>query len=151
MLRAEIDKLQPDKQGVRLGDSQGQSWHSDRLLLCCGAWSKPLAQQLGHEVPLDTERGYHLMMPQVSGLSRPVASFERKFIITPMRGGTRLAGTVEFGGLKAPMDPSRPIVCCPMPRRCCQRYFPLPVPNKVSAGWGSDPLCRIVCRYWERA
>ncbi|WP_345844397.1 FAD-dependent oxidoreductase [Shewanella algae] len=107
VLRAEIDKLQPDKQGVRLGDSQGQSWHCDRLLLCCGAWSKPLAQQLGHEVPLDTERGYHLMMPQVSGLSRPVASFERKFIITPMRGGTRLAGTVEFGGLEAPMDPSR--------------------------------------------
>ncbi|TKB57339.1 NAD(P)/FAD-dependent oxidoreductase [Ferrimonas aestuarii] len=85
----------------------------DNLLLATGAWSKPFAAQLGHKVPLDTERGYHLMLPHDSGLSRPVASMERKFIITPMAGGTRLAGTVEFAGLSAPMQPRRADVLLP--------------------------------------
>ena len=47
------------------------------------------------------------MMPQKSTLSRPVASYNRKFIITPMTEGTRLAGTVEFGGLNAPLVAAR--------------------------------------------
>jgi D-hydroxyproline dehydrogenase len=93
--------------GLRLQLADGRSLSSDKLLISTGAWSKPLVGQLGHRVPLETERGYHLMMPQHSGLQRPVASFERKFIITPMAAGTRLAGTVEFGGLEAAMSPER--------------------------------------------
>lgn len=31
----------------------------------------------------------------------PVVSFEKKFILTPMEEGLRLAGTVEFAGLNA--------------------------------------------------
>lgn len=79
----------------------------DRVMLCAGAWSKRFANQLGYKVPLDTERGYHLMVPQLDLLSRPVASAERKFIMTPMSGGLRLAGTVEFAGLDAKPDYSR--------------------------------------------
>ncbi|MBV7315124.1 FAD-binding oxidoreductase [Shewanella sp. NIFS-20-20] len=79
----------------------------NKLLLTAGAWSRPFAKQLGYKVPLETERGYHLMMPQQSNLTRPVASYERKMIITPMATGTRLAGTVEFGGLDAPMSLAR--------------------------------------------
>jgi len=87
---------------IALEMNSGDSRHTDRLIIASGAWSKPFAKQLGYAVPLETERGYHLMMPHKSKLSRTVTSYERKFIITPMRDGTRLAGTVEFGGLKAP-------------------------------------------------
>jgi D-amino-acid dehydrogenase len=34
----------------------------DRLVLATGAYSKPWAEKLGSFVPLDTERGYHLMI-----------------------------------------------------------------------------------------
>ncbi|WP_258406680.1 NAD(P)/FAD-dependent oxidoreductase [Shewanella alkalitolerans] len=95
------------EQCVSVCVGEGVNYQSDKLLLSAGAWSKPLAQQLGFKVPLETERGYHLMMPQQSRLQRPVASFERKFIITPMNRGTCLAGTVEFGGLKAPLVEAR--------------------------------------------
>ncbi len=74
----------------------------DKLLISAGAWSKNLLSKVGHNVPLDTERGYHLMIPRHCNLTRPVASYERKFIITPMEKGTRLAGIVEFGGLENP-------------------------------------------------
>ncbi|QYK11550.1 FAD-binding oxidoreductase [Shewanella rhizosphaerae] len=96
-----------NEKGVNVSVASGVTYQSDKLLLSAGAWSKPLAQQLGFKVPLETERGYHLMMPQQSRLQRPVASFERKFIITPMSRGTCLAGTVEFGGLKAPLVEAR--------------------------------------------
>lgn len=79
----------------------------NKLIIACGAWSKPLANQLGYRVPLDTERGYHLMLPGFNQLKVPVASFERKFIMTPMTPGLRLAGTVEFAGLDAPANEQR--------------------------------------------
>lgn len=70
----------------------------DKVVVCAGAYSKVLVKQLGYSVPLETERGYHLMLPLSVDFSCPVASMERKFIMTPMAGGLRLAGTVEFAG-----------------------------------------------------
>lgn len=76
----------------------------DKLVVCAGAHSKALAEQLGYRVPLETERGYHLMLPVARKLNRPIASAERKFIMTSMTDGLRLSGTVEFGGLKNKPD-----------------------------------------------
>ena len=40
------------------------------------------------------------MLPKVdNSLKVPVTSADRRFIMTPMNDGLRLAGTVEFGGL----------------------------------------------------
>lgn len=103
----EIEPTDDGETGINLALSSGNKVNTDKLVIASGAWSKPFAKQLGHKVPLETERGYHLMMPQKSSLSRPVASYNRKFIITPMTEGTRLAGTVEFGGLQAPLNESR--------------------------------------------
>ncbi len=84
------------------------SWAADAVVVAAGAWSKPLATQLGSPVPLDTERGYHVMFeaPGVD-LSLPIASGDLQFAITPMEHGLRAAGTVELGGLEAPPTPAR--------------------------------------------
>ncbi|MCC7271600.1 MAG: FAD-dependent oxidoreductase [Alphaproteobacteria bacterium] len=75
----------------------------ERLVIAAGAWSKQLVARLGHKVPLDTERGYHVMIsdPGVE-LRLPVSWSEGKFFLTPMAGGIRVAGTVELAGLDAP-------------------------------------------------
>lgn len=80
-----------------------------RVVLAAGAQAKALAFELtGVKVPLDTERGYHLMLPHESHrLSIPVSSADRHFIMTPMNDGLRLAGTVEYAGLKAPPNMQR--------------------------------------------
>lgn len=80
-----------------------------RVLIACGAHSAKLTAALtGKKVPLDTERGYHLMLPQEhERLPFPVTSLERKFIMTPMSEGLRLAGTVEFAGLEKPPSMER--------------------------------------------
>ncbi len=71
------------------------------VVLCTGAYSKQLLKPLGYRLPLEAERGYHLMTSPASMPSIPVASFDRKMIMTPMEHGLRLAGTVEFAGLTA--------------------------------------------------
>lgn len=94
--------------GVVLHTDQGPL-QARQVLLACGAHSAHLTARLtGRRVPLDTERGYHLMLPHEHGrLPFAVTSLERKFIMTPMAGGLRLAGTVEFAGLKRPPTMAR--------------------------------------------
>ena len=95
-------------EGFRAETSDGAHHSAKHLVLCCGAWSKTLAAQLGYLVPLETERGYHITLAGViPRFQIPIASFDRKVIMTPMSCGLRMTGTVEFGGLKLPPDPKR--------------------------------------------
>jgi D-amino-acid dehydrogenase len=78
---------------------------ADAAILCAGAWSKRLAATLGDRIPLETERGYHLMIRDPEVMPRiPTADADGKFVATPMATGLRLAGTVELAGLTAPPD-----------------------------------------------
>ncbi|MEK6199891.1 MAG: FAD-binding oxidoreductase [Psychrobacter sp.] len=97
-----------DAEGIHLTTSQGDMTAS-KVMLSAGAHSKALAKQLtGVNIPLDTERGYHLMLPHESARFQiPVSSLDRRFVMTPMQEGLRLAGTVEYAGLDAPANMQR--------------------------------------------
>jgi len=78
---------------------------ADAAAVCAGAWSAPLAAALGDKVPLETERGYHLMIRDPEAMPTiPTADGDGKFVATPMELGLRFAGTVELAGLAAPPD-----------------------------------------------
>jgi D-amino-acid dehydrogenase len=80
----------------------------DRAVVAAGAWSKPLAAALGDRVPLDTERGYNVSFPGVTGLtSRPIGFEGHGFVMTPLESGLRIGGAVEFGGLEAAPNHAR--------------------------------------------
>lgn len=102
-LQQEVQGGQLQARGVSLITPQGRV-NARQVLIACGAHSAKLTAALtGKRVPLDTERGYHLMLPhEHERLPFAVTSLERKFIMTPMAGGLRLAGTVEFAGLERP-------------------------------------------------
>ena len=81
---------------------------ADQVVVAAGAWSARLLAPLGIRVPLETQRGYHVMLPDPGiRLQRPVVPADRKAFISPMETGLRIAGTVEFGGLEAPPTPRR--------------------------------------------
>jgi D-amino-acid dehydrogenase len=74
----------------------------DDVVLATGVWSKPLMKKLGINVPLEAERGYHVIFEDATGgPTRPIMIASGKFVATPMAQGLRCAGMVEFGGLKA--------------------------------------------------
>lgn len=75
---------------------------ADKVVIAAGAFSSPFARQVGVRVPLISERGYHIMLPNAdTGLKVNVNAAERKFVAAPMEGGLRLSGTVEFARPKA--------------------------------------------------
>ncbi|WP_299771338.1 FAD-binding oxidoreductase [uncultured Tateyamaria sp.] len=79
----------------------------DQAILATGVWSKPLMQKLGLSIPIEAERGYHIIFKDAAGgPSHPVMVASGKFVATPMAAGLRCAGIVEFGGLSA--GPSKP-------------------------------------------
>ncbi len=88
--------------------SESQRFVLDKLVIACGAFSKKLTDKLHENVPLDTERGYHIHFKGCDHLiSRPVVFQNRGFGMTPMEQGLRVVGTVEFGGLKNEITKSR--------------------------------------------
>ena len=143
--QARVLRLEQEKDGpVVLTLEQGGPMHCRQLVLCAGAWSKPLAASLGYHVPLDTERGYHITLgwqqpgSGLQGMDRlrqPVASTERNVIVTPMTMGLRMTGTVEFGGLHLPPDPQRFVLL----RRQMQALMPGAEPEQASTWMGFRP------------
>ncbi len=137
--------LQQDRDGtVRVRQEQGADLRCRELVLCTGAWSRPLARSLGYRIPLDTERGYHITMPWPVGegaaaargwLSLPVASAERSVILTPMSVGLRMTGTVEFGGLHLPPDGHRLALL----RHAMRALVPASQPDTASTWMGFRP------------
>ncbi|PHS20539.1 MAG: FAD-dependent oxidoreductase [Kangiella sp.] len=79
------------------------SINADKVVVASGAWSRNLAKQMGDNIPLDTERGYHIMLPSLGAdlLNRPVVNAEYSFVLSPMETGLRMTSQVELAGLNA--------------------------------------------------
>jgi D-amino-acid dehydrogenase len=92
----------------------------EALVIATGAWSRGLARQLGHRVPLDTERGYHLNLAWGDGgpaLNRPTVIGGPQFVLCPMTEGIRLTAGVELAGLDAAPDFRRIKALVPLARQ----------------------------------
>ncbi len=91
-----------DGKATGLSLKQRGEFPIDRLVVCAGAYSHLLAQQLGEKVLLEAERGYHMVLPNSGiSLSRTLTYARTPGAATPMDMGLRLAGTDEFAGLDA--------------------------------------------------
>ncbi|QYK42770.1 MAG: FAD-binding oxidoreductase [Paracoccaceae bacterium] len=104
---ARVEHLERNATGVVL-KGPGFIRTARRVVLAAGARSRALARMAGSRVPLDAERGYHLEwdMP-APRLGRPACPVARGFYLCPMSGRLRAAGTVELGGIGAPLSPHR--------------------------------------------
>lgn len=77
----------------------------DQVVIAAGVWSRRLAKQLGTAVPLEAERGYHVMFAdQDFALKRALISADRNVAISHMHEGIRATGVAEFAAPDAPPD-----------------------------------------------
>ncbi len=101
----EIKQIGENQTIIRSGKEE---YKFEKSVIASGAFSKNLTDQLGENIPLDTERGYHVHFKDMDNLiSRPVIFLDRGFGMTPMNQGLRAVGTVELGGLKNPPSKKR--------------------------------------------
>ena len=108
--------------GIEMGADGPTGLHTDagtipvdRLVLAAGAFSKRFAKELGISVPLETARGYHLMVKNEElRLNGPVLEGKRHFAVTPMAGGLRLGGMLELASLDAAPNYDRAEMLLPL-------------------------------------
>lgn len=102
ILQAEVKDFDLSVDKVSAVHTTSGAVQCSEVVLSTGVWSKPLMAKLGINVPLESERGYHIVFEDATGgPSRPMMIASGKFVTTPMDQGVRCAGIVEFGGLDA--------------------------------------------------
>ena len=100
-----VDHISIQSNAIQLkGHSECLS--ADKVVVATGSWSRNLARQLGDRVPLETERGYHLVLPESTQtlLNRPVLNGEKSFVLSPMETGLRMTAQSELAGLDIAAD-----------------------------------------------
>jgi len=93
--------------GVELRGRFG-SVRADAVVIAAGAWSARVARLFGASLPIRPGKGYSVdyLPPQLATRSVVMLS-EAHCAVTPLDGATRVAGTMEFGGLDERISPVR--------------------------------------------
>jgi D-amino-acid dehydrogenase len=101
----DVEAIRPGNVSVELQGLE-KTLSADKVIIAAGAWSKRFSHQLGDRIPLDTERGYHLMLPSPGSrlLNRVVFNATSSFVLSPMETGIRMTSQIEFAGLDAAPD-----------------------------------------------
>jgi D-amino-acid dehydrogenase len=108
-IRAEMRGINKNGEQIKSVATSIGEIECDSCVIAAGVWSKELMRMIGLNVPLEAERGYHIVYKEPSiRPNAPMMLASGKFVATPMNQGVRCAGVVEFGGLtpeksKAPL------------------------------------------------
>lgn len=116
-----VNALRAQSGGGWLVDTDSGVIKCDQVVVAAGAWSARLLAPFGFKLPLEAERGYHLVVenPGIT-INHSVMDTQGKFVASQMRAGVRCAGTAEFAGLDARPDYRRARVF----KRLARRLFP---------------------------
>lgn len=105
--------IRREARGFDIGEGGVRAVRTDRgdvpvdgVVVAAGVWSRAFARMLGTDVPLEAERGYHVMHHGTGvKLNGTILSVDRYVSVTPMNYGVRVGGTAEFAPPEAPPDP----------------------------------------------
>jgi D-amino-acid dehydrogenase len=106
-IEEDVKTFKRNGQIVEAAVTATQEIKGDHFIVAAGAWSKPLAAELGADIPLDTERGYHVMTQAREDdlrLRRSIYYSDLVAYSTPMGDQVRVTTGLEFGGLTAAPD-----------------------------------------------
>ncbi|MDE0983888.1 MAG: FAD-binding oxidoreductase [Yoonia sp.] len=99
VVRAEVRDLQKGSDGqITCVQTDQDHFDCDAAVITAGIWSKELTRKLGLRIPLEAERGYHVIFENPTEAPRnPMMMVDGKFGVNAMDMGLRCAGTVELG------------------------------------------------------
>ena len=97
----------------------------DAVIVAAGAWSGKVARLFGASVPIRPGKGYAVdYVPSPSTMRTPVMLAEAHCVMTPLAGGLRVAGTMEFGALDEKVNDIRVRAIKRAPRRYFRDWDP---------------------------
>jgi len=72
---------------------------AEEVVLAAGSWSGIFSKKINIKLPLQAGKGYRVNVERRTGISMPAVLMEASMAVTPMKGFTRFAGTMEFSGI----------------------------------------------------
>ncbi len=107
-ITAKAESLEPTTQGIQLHLSDGTQLAASKVVIAAGAFSKSIKGSGVEQLPLDTERGYHVQYNDLNTtINRPISWNAKGFYLVPMKNGIRVVGTVEIAGNTPTINPRR--------------------------------------------
>ena len=99
-IKSQVKEIRPDNgQGCQVVTDR-RTYQVGKIVLAAGIWSRQLLVNFGFNLPLEAERGYHLLLrdPGIE-LNNSIMDADGKYVASSMDAGIRIAGTAEFSGL----------------------------------------------------
>jgi len=99
-IKSQVKEIRPDNgQGCQVVTDR-HTYQVGKIVLAAGIWSRQLLANFGFNLPLEAERGYHLLLrdPGIE-LNNSIMDADGKYVASSMDAGIRIAGTAEFSGL----------------------------------------------------
>lgn len=96
----EVKYIRRNAETIFVDLADGTAIEADDIVIAAGAYSRKFVKQLGFDIPLDTERGYNVMIdnPPFENDCAIIAK-DAQIAISTQDEGLRVGGGVEFAGL----------------------------------------------------
>ena len=135
----EVKSISADGNRIKSITTKAEKLIPDEVVLAAGSWTADLARQLGLKIPLQAGKGYGINLLRPTGIRYPAVLMETKVAVTPMKGFTRLAGTMEFSGINGIIRTERVEAIA----RAAQQYYnglEVSTAEKAAAQCGLRPV-----------
>ena len=98
VLEEAVTGLEVDGKTIKAMHTSKNSIEADEFIMAAGSWTFPLAKKLGLNIPIQPGKGYSMSITRETNINLPAILTEAKVAVTPMKGFTRFAGTMELSG-----------------------------------------------------
>lgn len=103
----EVKDIQVSNGSISTIITNKQELKTDEVVLAAGSWSPLITKKIGIQIPIQAGKGYRINVNRETGISIPAILCEAKVAVTPMKGFTRFAGTMEVAGINHDINPVR--------------------------------------------
>jgi len=103
----EVKDIQVSNKSITKLITNKREVEADEFVMAAGSWTPLLSKKLGIRMLLQAGKGYRINVHRETGITLPTILIESKVAVTPMDGLTRLAGTMEIGGINHKINPVR--------------------------------------------
>ena len=97
--KEEVLKINSQANKINSIETSKNTYHADEVVFATGSWTKDLVKKIKIKLPLQAGKGYSINVSSETNISMPAILLEAKMAVTPMKGFTRFAGTMEFSGI----------------------------------------------------
>lgn len=103
----EVENFETSGRKIVSVKTSGKEYKAEEIILAAGTWTSKMTRKLGLSVPIEAGKGYSFDVYQDTGIQLPSILTEAKVAVTPMKGFTRFAGTMELGGINTNINTLR--------------------------------------------